>query len=179
VTAVEATNLDTIYGSALIDWGRVEERLGAGVTQAPGTGGPDRHTCWLATVNRDGSPHLTGVGALWVDNTFWFETGDATRKARNLTRDPRCTFSLATVEFDLVVEGVARKVTEPPTVARLAALWAVQGWPARVDDTGEALTAKYSAPSAGAPPWYVYRLEPHAATAVATAEPYGATRWRF
>jgi hypothetical protein len=50
----------------------------------------------LATIDRDGSPHLTGVGALWVNNAFWFETGDGTRKAKNLARDPRCTLSVAT-----------------------------------------------------------------------------------
>src|SRR5882724_6653533 len=98
---MDARNLDTIYGSTLIDWQRIETRLDRGVTQAPGTGGPDRHTCWLATINADGSPHVTGVGALWVDGAFWFETGDGTRKAKNLSRDPRCTLSVATDEFDL------------------------------------------------------------------------------
>ena len=60
----------------------------------------------------------------------------------------------------------------------LAARWAAKGWPARVDDTGEALTAEFSAPSAG-PPWFVYRLTPHTATALGAVEPGGATRWRF
>src|ERR1019366_6745898 len=90
---METTNLDTIYGSPQLDWGSIEGRLDAGVSQAPDTGGPNRHTCWLATINRDGSPHLTGVGALWADGTFWFETGGDTRKGRNLARDPRCTLS--------------------------------------------------------------------------------------
>ncbi|MGA7419624.1 MAG: pyridoxamine 5'-phosphate oxidase family protein, partial [Acidimicrobiales bacterium] len=72
---MEVTNLDTMYGSPLLDWGSIESRLDEGVTQAPHSGGPDRHTCWLATINGDGSPHLTGVGALWADGAFWFETG--------------------------------------------------------------------------------------------------------
>ena len=145
----------------------------------PGTGGPDRHTCWLATTNDDGSPHVTGVGALYVDGAFWFETGDGTRKARNLARDARCTLSVALDDYDLVVEGDARKVTDAPTVAAMARRWAAGGWPARVDDTGTALTAEFSAPSAGPPPWFVYRLTARAATALRTAEPGGATRWRF
>ena len=179
-SVMKATNLDNIYGSPLPDWSGVEARLNQGITQAPGTGGPDRHTCWLATINREGgSPHVTGIGALWVDGAFWFETGEATRKGRNLARDQRCTLSVATAEFHLVVEGGARKVTDPTTVAQLAARWAVDGWPARVDDTGEALTADYRAPSAGAPPWRVYRLQPHTATALGTVEPFGATRWHF
>ena len=176
---MKATNLDNTYGSPLLDWSRVEARLNQGVTQAPGTGGPDRHTCWLATIDRDGSPHVTGIGGLWVDGAFWFQTGETTRKGRNLARDQRCTLSVATADFDLVVEGRARKVTDPTRVAELAARWAAEGWPARVDDTGEALTADYSAPSVGAPPWHVYRLQPHTATAVGTAEPSGATRWHF
>jgi len=176
---METKNLDTLYGTPLLEWGRIAARLDAGVPQAPGTVGPDRHTCWLATINRDGTPHVTGVGALWVDGAFWFETGRATRKGRNLDRDPRCTLSVATLEFDLVVDGEARRVTDPATVAAMAARWAAEGWPARVDDTGQALTADYSAPSAGAPPWFVYRLTPQAATAVGTVEPGGATHWRF
>jgi hypothetical protein len=133
----------------------------------------------LATVNRDGSPHVTGVGALWHDDAFWFQTGERTRKGRNLAADPRCTLSVATREFDVVVEGEAYRVTDQATVAAMGALWSSGGWPARVDDTGLALTAEYSAPSAGPPPWFVYRLVPGRATAVATVEPGGATLWSF
>jgi nitroimidazol reductase NimA-like FMN-containing flavoprotein (pyridoxamine 5'-phosphate oxidase superfamily) len=178
-STMKATNLADIYGLPLLDWAQVESRLDQGVTQAPETGGPNRHTCWLATIDRDGSPHVTGVGALWVDGAFWFETGEQTRKGNNLARDPRCTLSLATHDFDVVVEGEAHKVADPLTVAAMAAHWDSQGWPARVDDTGVALTAEYSAPSAGPPPWTVYRLTPRWATAVATVEPGGATRWSF
>ena len=41
------------------------------------------------------------------------------------------------------------------------------------------LTAECSAPSAGSPPWRVYRLTPREATVVLAAEPGGATRSRF
>ena len=100
-------------------------------------------------------------------------------EARNLARDPRCTISLATADFDLVVEGDAELVTDPATVADMAQRWATGGWPARVDDSGQALTAEFSAPSAGRPPWHVYRITPRQATALATTEPGGATRWLF
>jgi hypothetical protein len=176
---MDAKNLADLYDLPTLDWNPIEERLGRGLTQAPDTGGPNRHTCWLATIDRDGSPHIAGVGALWVDGAFWFETGASTRKGRNLARDPRCTLSVAVHEFDLVVEGEARPVDDPETVAAMAARWAEEGWPARADDSGRALTAEYSAPSAGPPPWLVYHLTPHAATALSTVEPGGATRWRF
>jgi hypothetical protein len=176
---MEATNLAELYHSPLLDWSRIEARLQAGLSQAPGTGGPDRHTCWLATINPDGSPHVTGIGALWANGCWWFATGMQTRKGRNLARDPRCTLSVAAREFDLVVDGEASPVTDTAIVADMAARWAAEGWPARVDDTGAALTAEFSAPSAGLPPWHVYRLTPRTATALGTVDPGGATRWRF
>jgi PPOX class probable F420-dependent enzyme len=175
---MEARNLADLYVLPAIDWAAITARLESGLTQVPGTGGPDRHTCWLATVNPDGTPHVTGVGALWAEGSFWFETGRQTRKGRNLARDPRCTLSVATVEFDLVVEGEASLVTDPATVANLAELWAVE-WPCTVDESGVALTAEFSAPSAGPPPWHVYRIDARRATALATIEPGGATRWSF
>jgi PPOX class probable F420-dependent enzyme len=176
---MDAKNLADLYGLPQLDWAAVRARLDTGFTQAPGSGGPNRHTCWLATINPDGSPHVTGVGASWVDGAFWIATGEQTRKARNLARDPRCALSLATDEFDLVVNGAARKVTDPPTVAAMAARWAAEGWPARVDETAQAITADYSAPSAGPPPWFVYRLGLDSATALQTTGRGGATRWRF
>src|SRR6202035_4810120 len=133
---MEAINLAGLYGLPPLDLSGIEARLTEGLSQAPGDGGPDRHTCWLATINPDGSPHVTGVGALWAEGCFWFETGKATRKGRNLARDPRCTLSVAAQEFDLVVEGEAALVTDLATVAGMAALWAAGGWPARADDTG-------------------------------------------
>jgi hypothetical protein len=176
---MDATYLADLYDLPLLDWSQIESRLDDGIPQAPGSGGPDRHTCWLTTINADDSPHVTGIGAVWLDGSFWFETGERTRKGRNIARDPRCVLSVATHDFDLVVEGTASKITDQETVATMAARWAAEGWPVRVDDTGQALTAEYSAPSAGPPPWFVYRLHASQATALATIAPGGATRWRF
>ncbi|HET7488679.1 MAG TPA: pyridoxamine 5'-phosphate oxidase family protein [Acidimicrobiales bacterium] len=173
------TNLADLYGLAPLEWGPVAARLEAGMTQAPGTGGPNRHTCWLATIDADGSPHVTGIGGIWVDGALFFETGERSRKGRNLARDPRCTLSVAVEEFDVVVEGRAERELDPDVVAAMAARWAAAGWPARVDDSGIALTADYSAPSAGPPPWAVYRLTPARATVLATTGVGGASRFRF
>jgi PPOX class probable F420-dependent enzyme len=176
---MQTKNLADLYELPLVDWVRVTQRLERGVTQAPGTGGPNRHTCWLATIDADGRPHVTGVGALWHDGAFWFETGATSRKGRNLARDPRCTLSVATDDFDLVAEGEAHRVTDTATVAAMAERWAAEGWPARVDETGSALTAEYSAPSAGPPPWHVYRIDLRSAMVLLIPEPGGATRFRF
>lgn len=48
-----------------------------------------------------------------------------------------------------------------------------------VDGSRTALTAPFSAPSAGAPPWSAYRVIARSASPVATVEPGGATRWTF
>lgn len=178
-TPMDATNLADLYDLPLVDWEFVTDGLDAGLSQAPGTGGPDRHTFWLTTLDADGSPHVTGIGALWVHGAFWFETGETTRKGRNLARDPRCTLSVAADAFDLVVEGTAELVEDPGLVADLAERYAADGWPCRVDESGVRLTADFSAPSAGSPPWALYRLTPTAATALRVTEPGGATRWRF
>jgi hypothetical protein len=175
---MDATNLADLYDLPLLDWASVTAGLD-GLTLAPGTGGPDRHSCWLATLDPDGRPHVTGIGAQWHRDAFWFETGRSTRKGRNLERDPRCTLSLATHAFDLVVEGTATLVQEPALVAELAGIWADGGWPCEVDGSGIALTAPFSAPSAGPPPWSVYRIDAISATALATTGEGGATRWRF
>jgi hypothetical protein len=73
--------------------------------------------------------------------------------------------------------GWAFRVTDQPTLAETARLYRAGGWPAEVE--GDAFTAPFSAPSAGPPPWQLYRFTFHAAFGVATAEPHGATRWRF
>ena len=51
--------------------------------------------------------------------------------------------------LDLSIEGTVQRVTDRSKLTRLAERYAAQGWPASVD--GDSLTA----------------------------EPYGATRWRF
>src|SRR4051812_49005690 len=114
---MDVHNLADLYELAPMEWSAIERRLDQGIEQAPGDGGPDRHSTWLATINPDGSPHVTGIGALWVDGAFWFETGEHTRKGRNLARDPRCSLSVAVHDFDLTLEGTAEPVTDPDVVA--------------------------------------------------------------
>lgn len=169
---MDEKNLD-IYGNQPIPWSRALGLLEA-VTK---TGAEAHRTWWLATVRPDGRPHVAGIGALWVDGHVYFTSGPGARKSRNLARNPNCVISVALPGLDLVVEGTARRVTDQPTLRRLAQLYADQGWPASVSDG--ALTAEYSAPSAGPAPWNLYVVTISTVFGVATAEPYGATRWRF
>ena len=166
---MDQTNLD-IYGHPPIPWSRAEGQLEAA------SGGMDAHF-FLSTVRPDGRPHVAGVGALWVDGKFYVVSGPGTRKSRNLAERADCVISVNLPDLDLVVEGTARQVTDEPTLERLAERFRAQGWPTTVKDG--AFTGPYSAPSAGPPPWDLYEVTPRIAFGVATAEPHGATRWRF
>ncbi len=164
-------NMD-IYGHDPIAWSRALKQLEAQAREeAPG------RTCWLATTDSDGRPHLAAVGAIWVDGKFYFVSGPRLRKSRNLAANPRCAVSVSLDDIDVVVEGTARKVSDASTLERVANLYASLGWPARANEG--AITAEYSAPSAGRGPWDLYAVTPTAAVGVATKEPHGATRWRF
>ena len=173
---VSRKNLDG-YGAPMIPWEKVHERMQKGFTQAPKTGGPDRHTAWLATVCPDGKPHVMPIGVLFVDGAFYFNTGPKTRKARNIARNPSSVITIATDDFDIVIQGPARRIVDTAHLQRVADAFKKQGWEPTVVKGG--LTAKYSAPSAGPPPWNVYELKPETVFALGTADPYGATRWNF
>jgi hypothetical protein len=112
-----------------------------------------------------------------VDGALYFTSGPGTLKSRNLAANPACSVSVRLRGIDLVLEGEAGRVVDASTLERVAAVYRTGGWPASVE--GDALTAPYSAPSAGPAPWHLYRLTLHAAVGVATAEPHGATRWDF
>lgn len=163
------------YGMPPIEWEQVRETLNSQITQGPDSGGPNRHTAWLTTINPNGSPHLTPVGFVQLDGVWYFTSGPGTRKSRNIAADPRCVVSVATHPFDLVIEGSAARVTDADKLRSVADEYNGDGWPAQVD--GDALTAEYSAPSAGPPPWQVYKIIPSTVFAFGTAEPGGATRF--
>jgi hypothetical protein len=174
---METINLGARNGLPPVDWAAVVEELDA--KSAPAPDAPNSRTTWLATINEDGSPHVTAVGALWLDGTFWFQTGASTRKGRNVARDPRCSVALSVRDADVVLEGKAVRATEPAAVAQVARAWADSGWPAEPDPSGSGITAPFNAPSQGPPPWNVYRIEPRSVTVVSAAEPGGLTRFRF
>ena len=110
---MEIINLGAGDGLPPVDWAAVTEKLDAGSAPAP-----DAHnsrTTWLATVNEDGSPHVTAVGALWLDGAFWFQTGSGTRKGRNVRRDPRCTIAVSIRAAVRSSTPYARTVWAPTT----------------------------------------------------------------
>lgn len=171
---IETTNLD-IYGSDAIPWSRPRDLLDAGPNQDGIPGGES--VVVLGTSRPDGRPHAAVIGARWLDGDFYFTSGPGTRKSRNLATNPACTITLRLADIDLVLEGEAVRVTDTATLERHAEHYREHHWPAEVE--GDGFTAPFSAPSAGPPPWHLYRFAIHTAIGVATAAPDGATRWRF
>lgn len=165
----ETTNLDR-YGGAPLAWSLAHDLLANG-PKGPMVG------FFLGTVGPDGRPHAAGIGAVWHDGDLYFTSGPGTRKSRNLAVNPACTISVKLPTMDLTLTGEATRVTDGATLETLAAAYREIGWPA--DVAGNAVTAPFSAPSAGPPPWHLYRFVIDSAVGLKTEAPNGATRWRF
>ena len=82
---------------------------------------------WLSTVRRDGRPHVAPLPAMWLDDKLHFCTGAHEQKARNIEANTNCVVTTGNNSYrsglDVVVEGVAERVTDAGTLARLAAMW--------------------------------------------------------
>jgi hypothetical protein len=167
-TPSETTNLDR-YDNAELLWVRAQDAMKAGNVEDV--------TWFLGTVDADGAPHATGVGAAYYDGDLYFTSNLHARKARNLALRAECSLAVRLPGMDLVFEGHAALVSDRGTLEAIAATYREGGWPAEAQ--GDAITAPFSAPSAGPPPWHLFRLTFHTVYGVATAEPFGATRWRF
>ena len=165
---METKNLD-MYGANPIPWTRPLKQLEAGELKG---------SFWLATTRPDGRPHVAGIGALWADGRLYFVSGAGTRKSRNLKENSHCVLAVSLPDMDLAVEGTAAIVRDPATLERLAERYRSVGWPAEARDG--ALTAPYSAPSAGPAPWDLYEFTAVTAFGVGSSEEApGATHWRF
>lgn len=166
---IETRNLDR-YGHEALPWSRPRGLL-------DGLDSSAMITWFLGTTGTTGRPHAAGVGAMWVDGGLYFTSGDDTKKSRDLVANPHASISVSLEGIDLVFEGRVERVTDGPTLDAVARKYNEGGWPVTVD--GEALTAPFSAPSAGPPPWKLYRLAFDRVIGVAAAEPNGATTWQF
>ena len=79
---------------------------------------------WLTTVRADGRPHVTPLVAVWLDEAVHFSTGTTEQKYLNLTANPNVVLTTGRNTWDdaldVVVEGLARRVTDRPTLDRPA-----------------------------------------------------------
>jgi hypothetical protein len=137
---------------------------------------PQSTSHWLATVRPDGRPHQRPIWAEWVAGTLYFACGN-TIKGTHLTRDSRCSVSISTRGIDLVIEGNAHQVTDESELLGVRDAYAAKGWAPTVRDG--AFHDVFGAPTAGPPPYAVYRIEPTLAYGFPAQEDTSPTRWRF
>jgi hypothetical protein len=60
---------------------------------------------WIATTRPDGAPHLMIIWGVWFEDNFWFSTGSASRKARNLADNPKCVIGSDDAAQAVILEG--------------------------------------------------------------------------
>ncbi len=85
----------------------------------------ERKSLQVATLNRDGSPHLTTLWFAIMAGDLVFETYTKSQKIRNLERDPRITVLVEDGDrYDqlrgVALSGTAELVREPEKVHALA-----------------------------------------------------------
>ena len=86
-------------------------------------------TYWLATARPDGRPHVMPVLGVRVDGALCFSAGEASRKGKNLARDPRCVITAGSRDLDLMVAGEAAKVRGRARLHLVAEAYAPKhGW---------------------------------------------------
>jgi nitroimidazol reductase NimA-like FMN-containing flavoprotein (pyridoxamine 5'-phosphate oxidase superfamily) len=82
---------------------------------------------WIATTRGDGRPHMTPLVAVWLDDALHFSTGATEQKAVNLAGNENVILMTGCNRWDggmdVVVEGRAVRVTDQPTLERLAEAW--------------------------------------------------------
>jgi hypothetical protein len=76
---------------------------------------------WIATTCPDGAPHLMIIWGVWLDDSFWFSTGAASRKARNLAANPRCVIGTDDAAQAAIMEGTVEATdTQDPEFEKFA-----------------------------------------------------------
>ncbi len=110
-----------LYGDASTtapDWSDIDQRLA------------DAQLYWLVTVRSDGRPHAVPLCGVWRDGAFFFCTGDAEQKMRNLEHDPQVVVTAGPLGADgwgkgkdIAVEGVASRVEDESLLEELTEAW--------------------------------------------------------
>jgi len=129
-------------------WSRVERLL------------KNARNYWIGTSGARGRPHSAPVWGVWVDGVLYFSTGDQSRKARNLAKNPQITVHPELDNEVVIIEGRAKKIT---SAAKLRPVW-------------KTYKAKYNWDVEGYP---FYELRPRVAYSFKEDLSNTGTRWLF
>lgn len=151
---------DAKGGRGLLPWKWAEERLEKGTTY------------FIATSDPSGKPHVMPVWGVWLNDAFFFSTGNQSRKARNLSVNARC--SVATdidfkrrpkkgdIKDTIILEGEAELINDARIRKKFSAIyqdkyaWDMEG---------------FDGP--------IYRVRPIVVFGFASKFNQTATRWKF
>lgn len=134
-------------------------------------------TFWVSTLHATGRPHLVPVLAVVDDEVLYFAAGPDSQKARNLARDPHLGISAHGEDLDIVIEGQAHPVRDERTLAAVAAAYdRTYGWSVEIRD---GYLHGDGAPTAGPPPYLVFRVVPDRAFGFPVTGDAPPTRWLF
>jgi nitroimidazol reductase NimA-like FMN-containing flavoprotein (pyridoxamine 5'-phosphate oxidase superfamily) len=115
--------------------GHIDPRYGNASATAPGWDDVERRLAdaqlyWMVTVRADGRPHAVPLCGVWHDGAFAFVTGEREQKMRNLEANQHVAVTAGPLGAtgwasgkDVVVEGVATRITDPATLQVLAEEW--------------------------------------------------------
>ena len=90
--------VDADKGQGLLPWKWAEDHLSKA------------RNYFVITTRPDGRPHAMPVWGLWIDQTFYFGTGEHSRKAQNLARNPKCIVCPEGASEAVIVEGTAERM---------------------------------------------------------------------
>src|SRR4051812_831318 len=96
----------------LLAWRWAEERL------------QTSHNYFIVSVTPDAAPHAMPVWGIWVDGRFYFSTGAASRKARNLAANARCVVCTEKAAEAVIVEGTAAPLAGAARLKELQPVYA-------------------------------------------------------
>jgi pyridoxine/pyridoxamine 5'-phosphate oxidase len=117
---------------------------------------------WISTADAAGIPHAAPVWGVWLDGAFLFDTGDTSKKARNVATQPRIVVTTERADETVILQGVAERVADDATI--------------------EPYLAAYEAKYGARPPGTRYLVRPSTAFGfIEEAKQFGrtATRWNF
>lgn len=169
--AAPATSIDTRYSDTRtpLAWDRAVELLAAA------------ELYWLSTVRADGRPHVTPLIGVWHDGAFHFCTGAEEQKCRNLMTSPHVAVTTGVNTWaagtDIVLEGVAQRVTAPWRLQAVADSYRADygpAWAFELHEEGGFHGGGAERPGLA----LVFRVSPRTARAF-TKDPHGQTTYRF
>jgi general stress protein 26 len=120
---------------------------------------------WICTSRPDGRPHSIPVWGFWIDGALYFGTVAASRKGKNLAKNPAVSVHLESGDDVVILEGTALAVKDKAIMKK-------------VDDASK---QKYNMPLVNIPrKTVVYCVRPRVALAWTEKDfPKSATRWQF